>query len=540
MPRIRSRVVETESVNQRMLRRGAVKRQHISRWAVGHSEIAPGVIGGSHLGPNIINETHLHPEVLGLAAAGRTIHLTSGSHEFDDTGQTVEFTTEVGERVGFAAPTLPATSVTIPAEGVWTPTVTVEFPDGAPLGTTVTVLAGGVAVTPLSGAGWVAPCRMRQMGGVVAGISLATDAVLSVKVDAPTGETVDGTVHLTVKMEGGAAAAVSSTSCPVFGANTALTSSGTHDAFPGLAIAPNGDRVVAWRQASGHNANDGVTKVSRYTSAGVLIGTATVLSGGGYDWGNPSLTLLDDGSLLMLAERRTTGGVNVVAGGVSTRSTDSGASWSTPVVIGTSFTGWMRSPSPALEMPDGTLLAALYGTDTGDTHTSVRLARSTDGAASWSHYSDLVDGPALGRDVNETGLVRLGTTITAIIRENTAGLGGAGGIWHRAASTDIGLTWSGLSTVASNAGGAPKPLVRANGDIVAVMRNLGVADYPATLIRSADGGVTWGSCQTLAPTTSGGFAAYAQMAEDADGVLHLAHAYESSETTSVVYYAAAA
>lgn len=51
MPRIRSRVVETESVNQRMLRRGAVKRSHISRWAVGRDELAPGVVGDRHLGP---------------------------------------------------------------------------------------------------------------------------------------------------------------------------------------------------------------------------------------------------------------------------------------------------------------------------------------------------------------------------------------------------------------------------------------------------------------------------------------------------------
>ncbi len=45
MPRYRSRQIETESVNPRLLRRGAVTRQHISRWAVGHDELAPGVDG---------------------------------------------------------------------------------------------------------------------------------------------------------------------------------------------------------------------------------------------------------------------------------------------------------------------------------------------------------------------------------------------------------------------------------------------------------------------------------------------------------------
>jgi hypothetical protein len=54
MARVRSRIIETESINPRTMRRGAVKRQHLSRWAVGRDELAPGVVGDTHLDPSAL------------------------------------------------------------------------------------------------------------------------------------------------------------------------------------------------------------------------------------------------------------------------------------------------------------------------------------------------------------------------------------------------------------------------------------------------------------------------------------------------------
>lgn len=49
MARIRSREVESGSVNARMLRDDAVTRRSIKRWAVGYDEIQPGVVADRHL-----------------------------------------------------------------------------------------------------------------------------------------------------------------------------------------------------------------------------------------------------------------------------------------------------------------------------------------------------------------------------------------------------------------------------------------------------------------------------------------------------------
>lgn len=81
MPRIRSRQVETESINPRMLKRGVVKRSHIDRFAVGRDQIAPGSIDVSRMAPQSIKEQHLHPDLLarlgrgGAAVETLTFHL---------------------------------------------------------------------------------------------------------------------------------------------------------------------------------------------------------------------------------------------------------------------------------------------------------------------------------------------------------------------------------------------------------------------------------------------------------------------------------
>lgn len=116
MPRIRSRSVETESVNQRMLRRGAVKRQHLSRWAVGHDELAPGVIGGVHLGPNIINETHLHPSLVG-SLRGETITVEA-TFVVPVDGAEIEWDA-IAARRGFTDLTVPTTSLEVSTDAYY-------------------------------------------------------------------------------------------------------------------------------------------------------------------------------------------------------------------------------------------------------------------------------------------------------------------------------------------------------------------------------------------------------------------------------------
>jgi hypothetical protein len=64
MARIRSRQVETQSVNQRMVRRGAVHRFALDRWSVGKEQIRPGSVDSDTLGKQAVREVNIVPELI--------------------------------------------------------------------------------------------------------------------------------------------------------------------------------------------------------------------------------------------------------------------------------------------------------------------------------------------------------------------------------------------------------------------------------------------------------------------------------------------
>ncbi len=64
MGRVRSRQVETESVNERMVRRAAVHRTHIDRWSVGKEQIRPGTVDSDLLGKQAVREINIDPALV--------------------------------------------------------------------------------------------------------------------------------------------------------------------------------------------------------------------------------------------------------------------------------------------------------------------------------------------------------------------------------------------------------------------------------------------------------------------------------------------
>lgn len=125
MTRNRSRQAETESVNQRMLRRGAVKRQHIGRWAIGSTELAPGVVLDVHLGPQIINEGNLTPGVIEMFRLGETITVEA-TFEVPVDGALIEWDTLIAQR-GFPAVTLPTTTLEVSKDNAYYDLAEVEL-----------------------------------------------------------------------------------------------------------------------------------------------------------------------------------------------------------------------------------------------------------------------------------------------------------------------------------------------------------------------------------------------------------------------------
>lgn len=127
MARIRSRVVETESVNQRMLRRGAVKRQHIAPWAVGHNELAPGVVGDTHLHPTAIDR--IREIAQGAPGSGEIVSVRSTDVAVPVGGALVDWAVLLGDREGFELLTLPADGVVASATGYYRATIALEWSD---------------------------------------------------------------------------------------------------------------------------------------------------------------------------------------------------------------------------------------------------------------------------------------------------------------------------------------------------------------------------------------------------------------------------
>lgn len=80
MARVRSRTIETETVNPRLLGRGSVKRQHIGQWAVGRDELAPGVVGDTHLHPEAIERIRELAGELDAAGSGRYVRVGTAAH----------------------------------------------------------------------------------------------------------------------------------------------------------------------------------------------------------------------------------------------------------------------------------------------------------------------------------------------------------------------------------------------------------------------------------------------------------------------------
>ena len=135
------------------------------------------------------------------------------------------------------------------------------------------------------------------------------------------------------------------------------------------------------------------------------------------------------------------------------RSEDNGYTWGELEPVGTSSSldyGVFIGKTGFIELPDGSLLAPLYGMPAGDTRpragngewrTRAYVARSRDGGLTWGRPSTVaydVDGRI---EFNEPTMVRLPDgKLLSMLRTTT----GTGGYLYQVLSNDDGWTWQGL------------------------------------------------------------------------------------------------
>jgi hypothetical protein len=217
--------------------------------------------------------------------------------------------------------------------------------------------------------------------------------------------------------------------------------------FPSAVGTRDGRVLVVWREGRGH-----VRSVGRIVLAesadGLEWSEPRVVVDGVYDDRDPMLVELSGGDLL-LSWFQIDWSVRPYAcpGVLVARSTDGGATWGEPVAVGSRMVqetdevwhrfraGHIVAHGQILELPDGDLLAPVYGVFPGDACHSASVVRSTDGGRTWPAESEVVLGRAPHREYLEPVLTLLpGGQVVALLRTDEEA--------ELTRSNDNGLTWS--------------------------------------------------------------------------------------------------
>jgi hypothetical protein len=306
--------------------------------------------------------------------------------------------------------------------------------------------------------------------------------------------------------------------------STTLPTVASHGAFPGLVVCEDASVLVCWRDAAGHNPTSvGVIKAARSDDFGATWSAAYTIASDTLDVRDPALAILADGRLALQVFKHT----GTAAAGVYVAfSEDNGATFGPLEEVPFTFTSETASSSPVVELTSGDLIVAAYGKNTGDTHWSSRIMRSTDGGASWSGEVTVANGQTDSRMYGEpyVGVLPNGN-LMATLRSDTGTP-----TLYRTTSADGGLTWAATSSIMA-ASGRPAWLALSSGGVVLFMRRN--SDSAHVFSTSWDNGVTWSASDLLGTVPpGGGQSTYTQPVEVTAGLIAVARSTETSTTAS--------
>lgn len=316
-----------------------------------------------------------------------------------------------------------------------------------------------------------------------------------------------------------------------WGASSVVQYSATgndHAGWPGLCVAENGDLVMAYNKATSHNAFNGSLVVRRSTDDGATWGSEQTLwdyvtdGGSTTMWVVGGLTTLANGDIWLAVGKRVSGAV-VVDGIGYFKSTDDGATWSAVTQITSSaYTTFCAEGGQILELANGNLLFPFYADSAASGTWDAVLLRSTDGGSTWGSEVTIGDGSADSKQYAEPGLFQLGSTVYALIRNNT------NTNIRYATSADNGATWSAL-TDAVLGSGRMNPVKLSTGQVLTALRYTQAADDPCSLLFTDDG-TTYQSGREFdrSPNFTDAQMAYGQFAELPDGSIGVAYSQEAS------------
>lgn len=252
-----------------------------------------------------------------------------------------------------------------------------------------------------------------------------------------------------------------------------ITNDTMNNAFPGLAVAANGEKRIYYRKSTAHNpppaGTPGVVVSRKATSAkGTSWSAETTVytaAAGQPDARDPSVSRLADNRIALTV-------FDYLSESVSTAyalfSSDNGKTFTGKASLNASLTTSFVC-GPIVQLANGNLLASVYGFEGAETvYTNSVIARSTDGGVSWSRLALVpkhtantsYDEPTLYVDTDNSVLLFIRNTTSSSIRV--------------ARSTDGGATFS--ASVHLFGGDSRVAIIRTtNGCYVAAYRGTGNA-----------------------------------------------------------------
>lgn len=293
---------------------------------------------------------------------------------------------------------------------------------------------------------------------------------------------------------------------------------GGYAAFPDICRLQNGDLYCVFYSGYGHvsTPNDkwpkgGRIMAVRSTDSGKTWSKPVVAIDTDLDDRDPSVTCLKDGTLLLnwftLHRNKT---AILIA-----RSTDNGKTWSKPVQLKLDSPYSFACSAPVRQLADGSLILGLYCADEKTKKTFGATVRSSDGGKNWKDLAYIGEKADIYLDA-ETDVVPLKDgKLLAALRSSKVDM-------HYAVSEDFGKTWGAVKSFGFK-GHCPYFLRHSSGVILLGHR------VPATSLHwTADEGKTWNGPVKI--DTVGG--AYPGMVELPDGLVYCVY-YEEGKGSSI-------
>ena len=260
-----------------------------------------------------------------------------------------------------------------------------------------------------------------------------------------------------------------------------------YNAFPGLARLDDGTLLTVYRKGVLHARDRGYIVSRRSADGGqTWSDEVIVVDNPALDVRDPNIALLADGSLIVNYFQYDHELPGTVRNGLRVvHSFDGGETWAEPVVVGTG--SFVATSAPVLELPNGEVLLAYYGSHEGSRYATAYVNRSDDGGKWWLGETVIAAGPVAGRPFQEPNLLLLENgDILATIRSD-----GERPIIHTSVSKDQGRTWSDPEP-AFKGSGTPSVAMLDSGGIVMIYRSKIGRNFGLPALRvSSDGGATW-------------------------------------------------